>query len=442
MDAHNPDPMSVPHLDELSEVVRLGVEHVRSQLPPADRMHRAVEAARRLGPPPPPHATRHRWALFALTGAIGLALIAYGLQDERFWPSTSDEGTNEGMVHSTEVNVPSQGGRPKFIDVDVEKDAAPPSATPVRLDVEAVSGCDGNSGPCCLYARVRAVLPVIDKLERPANHALFLLDTSKCEPGLALRTKLLQVLLECDRDIQHFDVQPLPVGERWYQPDGWRPNTASARARLQDCLKKLSVDGPTDLASGLERLCAPLPGLMAGAPLQVFLLSDGRCKWETEVSDLVSRLRKHCPYRVQFHCYRTGLGNENETLFESLARNGGGTYNCRAEADVVAAAMAHRWECLRLDRVAFTGGSPTEVLDSDLRVAVPPGGEVQIAARFPQPGRTTLVLEGTFCGRKVSFVHPLEVRALPSGLAARGWRELQSSRGASPIAPEPDAKQP
>ena len=63
-----------------------------------------------------------------------------------------------------------------------------------------------------------------------------------------------------------------------------------------------------------------------------------------------------CPYRTRFHCYRTGLGADNAELFEALTRRGGGVFNCFGEAELAAAAQAHRHQCWQIDAVRFSGG--------------------------------------------------------------------------------------
>src|SRR5205807_2665860 len=128
--------------------------------------------------------------------------------------------------------------------------------------------------------------------------------------------------------------------------------------------------------------------------------------------------------RARFHCYRTGLGEENAELFEALTRAGGGVFQCFGAAEVAAAARAHRSECLRVERVRFAGGpEAADVLVAGRKAAVYPGGELVVAARFPEAGRSTLVLEGTFQGRKVVEEYPVEVGS-GSELAPRAWAEV------------------
>jgi hypothetical protein len=52
-----------------------------------------------------------------------------------------------------------------------------------------------------------------------------------------------------------------------------------------------------------------------------------------------------------------------------------------------------------------------------------PGGELVVAARFPDVGRTTVVVEGEFAGQKLVQEFPVEVRS-GSELAPRAWAEV------------------
>ena len=116
----------------------------------------------------------------------------------------------------------------------------------------------------------------------------------------------------------------------------------------------------------------------------------------------MARFESRCPYPTRFHCYRTGLGAENLELFEALTRKGGGIFNCFTEADLAAAAQAHRSQCLQVESVRFVGGPAA----SDVLVAGPQGGGLSRrradrgGAAERTPARRTIVVEGTFHGQK------------------------------------------
>src|SRR5262249_36552415 len=101
-----------------------------------------------------------------------------------------------------------------------------------------------------------------------------------------------------------------------------------------------------------------------------------------------------------------------------------GVFNCFGEADLPACATAHRHQCLQVENVRFVGGPPAgDVLVAGRKAAVYPGGELIVAARLPAPGRTTLVVEGTYQGQKFAQEYPLDVTG-GSELAPRAWGEV------------------
>src|SRR5439155_6929063 len=116
----------------------------------------------------------------------------------------------------------------------------------------------------------------------------------------------------------------------------------------------------------------------AAAAVNVFLLSDGQITWgEPEVAPLVARFEQSCPCPTRFHFYRTGLGADNQELFEALTRKGGGVFPCYGADDLAAAAAAHRSQCFQIDSIRFASGPATsDVLLAGRKAAVYPGGEV------------------------------------------------------------------
>jgi hypothetical protein len=298
------------------------------------------------------------------------------------------------------------------------------AAAPPRPDVQVLSGRTSDGAPPYVHVRLRPHLP--EERKWPfAQHAVFLLDTSASErpDRFAVSMKLLQAILEGDPDIKSFDVLTFSVGAAWLSPKGWLPNTPEGRKAALDRLDGLVLEGATDLGAALDRVGRT--GLPAGTPVNCFLLSDGNLTWgDTDAPSLVARFEKKCPLKCRFHCYRTGLGAENAELFEALTRQGGGVFQCYGEDEVKAAAQAHRHECLNVERVRFVGGpEASDVLVAGRKAAVYPGGELIVAARLADAGRTTLVVEGTFQGAKVAHEFPIEARG-DGELAPRGWAEV------------------
>jgi hypothetical protein len=299
---------------------------------------------------------------------------------------------------------------------------------PPQPQVQAVSGRQNESGPLYVYARIRPDLKA-ERAQPFAAHAVFLLDTSLSESPdrFAVSMKLLRKVLEGDPDIKQFNVLTFNVGAAWVEPNGWLENTAANRERVFTLLDGLLLEGATDLSAALEKLADLSGGLRPpeGMPLNVFLLSDGQITWgEADAAALAARFEGRCPYRTRFHCYRTGLGADNGELFEALTRKGGGVFNCFGEGDVAAAAAAHRSQCLQVERVRLVGGPAAEdVLVAGRRAAVYPGGELIVAARMRETGRTAVVVEGSYLGQKFAQEYTVDV-GNSGELAARGWAEV------------------
>jgi tetratricopeptide (TPR) repeat protein len=299
--------------------------------------------------------------------------------------------------------------------------------TPADARVQSTSGQHGDSGPHYLYARLRPALPEAAKAEPFARQAVFLLDTSLSEDPdrFAVSMKLLRAILEGDGDIERFNVLTFNAAPAWLEPSGWLPNTRAGREKALARLEGLLLEGATDLSAALDALCRPPFELEKGAPLNCFLLSDGHLTWgETDPAALVAKFARRCPYRARWHCYRTGLGQESAELYDALTRAGGGVFHCYGEADVPAAARAHRRHCLQVRKVSVGGGpKASELLVAGRKAAVYPGGELVVAARCAGAGKAKVVVEGTFRGKELVQEFPVEVSG-GGELAGRGWGEL------------------
>jgi hypothetical protein len=300
------------------------------------------------------------------------------------------------------------------------------ACTPPRQDFQVVSGRQGDNGPRYVYARVRPQLPEAAK-QGLASRAVFLLDTTLSEypKRFDVSMRLLKQILQSDTSIQEFNVIAFSVGASWVEPKGWLPNTREGRDRLLATLDGTLLEGATDLSAALEALCQPPGNVSPGTPVHVFLLSDGHVTWgEPDVAALVARFDQRCPLKTLFHCYRTGLGQENTELYEALTRKGGGIFQCVGEAEVAAAALAHRRHCWQIDKVRFAGGpEASDVLIAGRKSVVYPSGEIVVAGKFNGTGKTTLVLEGDFQGQKIAQEYPIEVHS-GSELAPRAWAEV------------------
>jgi hypothetical protein len=297
---------------------------------------------------------------------------------------------------------------------------------PLQPELQIVSGKQGESGPLYLYARIRPDLKT-QNVQPFAQHAVFLLDTSQSEhpDRFNVSMKLLRKILESDPAIKQFNVLTFNVAAAWVQPGRWLANTPANRDKVFSRLDGLVLEGATDLSAALNQLVEPGFDIPSGTPLNVFLLSDGQVTWgESEVAPLVARFENRCPFATHFYCYRTGLGAENDELYEALTRRGGAIFNCFSEDDLPAAARAHQSECLQIERVNLVGGpTATDLLVGGRKAAVYPDGELVVATRVSGTGRARLVIEGVFQGQKVLQEYPLEITGAGE-LAPRGWAEV------------------
>jgi hypothetical protein len=295
--------------------------------------------------------------------------------------------------------------------------------------IEVISGRQGDNGPIYLYARVRPDLAA-QEAASSAENAVFMLDTSLSEnpDRFAVSMKLLRQILANDPGIKRFNVLAFNIAASWLEPAGWIVNTAAEREKALAKLDGIVLEGATDIAAALEKLIKPGFDVKAGTPLNVFLLSDGQITWgESEVGPITARFEGRCPYPTRFHCYRVGIGAENQELFAALTRKGGGVFNCYGEDDVASAAQAHRRHCLQIENVKFAGASTvSDVVTPGRKSAIYPDGELIVAARVDRPGKLQLVLEGTFLGKKHVEELSIDVK-LGGELAARGWAEIAVS---------------
>lgn len=298
--------------------------------------------------------------------------------------------------------------------------------TPAIPTVQAISTLVGPGDGAYVYARLRPQLKARES--RPfADRAVFLLDTSLSEhpDRFAVNMQLLRKILETDPDIRQFNILTFNTGAAWVEPNGWMSNSLADRTRAFALLDGLVLEGATDLSAALARLARPSFETTGNVSTNVFLLSDGQITWgESDVNGLVSRFEAGSNLRTRFHCYRTGVGADNLELFEALTRRGGGIFNCFGESDLPAVAVAHRRQCLTVEKVSFVSGpAATDLLVAGRKAAVYPGGELVVAGKLAGTGRAVVRLEGTFQGQKFAEDYPVEVTGAGE-LAGRGWAEI------------------
>ncbi len=298
--------------------------------------------------------------------------------------------------------------------------------TPTDPQLQVISGQQGENGLQHLYTRIRPQLKSVQA--KPfAHHAIFLLDTSLSEhpERFDVNMKLLRRILESDKELTHFNVLTFNVGAAWVQPRGWIENTPQGREQTFKQLDGLLLEGATDLECALDKLVKPGFVIKPRTPVNAFVLTDGQITWgESDINTLVTRFEQKCPYPIRFHCYRTGLGAENEVLFTALTRRGGAVFQCLSEAELKTVARAHREQCWEINGITFLDGPrASDILVAGRKAAVYPGGELILAARCERTGKARVKISGTYLGEPREEVYTLEVNG-GSELAARGWGEV------------------
>jgi von Willebrand factor type A domain/Vault protein inter-alpha-trypsin domain len=295
--------------------------------------------------------------------------------------------------------------------------------------IQVISGRQGENGPIYLYARVRPDLAA-QETDSFSENAVFMLDTSLSEnpDRFAVSMKLLRQILAGDPGIKRFNVLAFYIASAWLEPSGWIDNTDAGREKALAKLDGIVLEGATDIGAALEKLVKPSFDVKPGTPVNVFLLSDGQITWgDSEPGPITARFESRCPYPTRFHCYRVGIGAENQELFAALTRKGGGVFNCFSEDDVASAAKAHRRQCMQIENIKFAGAATvSDVVTPGRKTAIYPDGELIVAARVNQPGKLQLILEGTFLGKKHVEELNIEVKS-GAELAARGWAEIAVS---------------
>jgi hypothetical protein len=397
--SHNEPPS---HLNELGEVLRLAVHGVRSTPPPRDRMQRALDEARRLGPPSEPRRRLRPWMVLTTVAILALGMVAYGLRDVCFTWSTPPG--DDGRLDSTEVDLRRPNPRPPLIDVDV---------LPVPPRVEAISGVRQDGGPYFLHACIHLDLPARPRPGPAASHVVFFLDTStgKHPERFDLRVKLLRKILESDPDIRFFNILVPGAPATWAATAGWLRNNPEDRAVLAKLhtLPRPATASLADACDQLGRVAFPVP---KDGVLHAFLLvGDALDVRGADPASLATRLKGAGDRRLRLSCYCTTPGDGNGPVLEALATSDGGVYACSSESDLAAAAAAYREESFRLESIRFVQGpGAREVRTDGMRTCIYPGGALCVGAQFAEAGRTTLVIEGTFAEKKVVDEVPLEVR--------------------------------
>ena len=343
-----------------------------------------------------------------------------------------DRSNRHDAIHSLHLEGGSRGGRLAFA-VD----------SPAPGGVEVLAGSNPERGEDHVVLRLRADQRfAAGGAARSAPQGVFLLDTSFSEDPdrFGIDVALMRAILERTPELTRFNVVTFDAGARWLRPEGWFTNDAAGRDAALDRLDGVLLEGATDLGAALRALAHP-PGtaLANGAPLDVFLLTDGAVTWgETDGPTMLSAL-SGASFAPRFYAYRTGLGAENLELFRELTRQGG-IFNCPGRAQIPACAVAHRTGGARLRQVAVvpTGAHPAQLDDvvvAGNAATLAPGTDLLVAARVRTPGTALLRIVADTGGASRTVDMPIEVR--PQGvLAPRAWAEIALAKVLATREPE------
>jgi len=239
------------------------------------------------------------------------------------------------------------------------------------------------------------------------GRALFVIDASLSgEDGAAyqLQAATLEALLAGDDSIAEYAVLLFDVRPRWLHAVAWRKSTPEARAETLAELRKVYLEGATSFDAVLADLDEQLGWLApGGAPPTAFLLSDGQITWG--LAEVAALAKKHPAARaLRWICYRFGENAANQALFDELTRETAGrTVTVLSQAEIPAAAAAHRKAAARLEAVEVQGGAVTDLVVAGAPRLLFPGQELQVAGRLTGGGPARLVVRASLAGKPLAF---------------------------------------
>jgi hypothetical protein len=251
-----------------------------------------------------------------------------------------------------------------------------------------------------------------------ADRAVLLLDTSlSANPdGFNVWLKLARALLDENRDtIKEFAVLFFNVEASWWKAS-WAENSPENVTAFLAAANDLVLEGATDVATALRT--ASRPKWDRGAAPDLFLLSDGAATWgESDGFATAAAAGKSTVF-----AYRTGMAGTDVTALETITRQSGGAiFSVVGEAEVAAAATAHRSRPWRIAQVELEGAS--DLLLAGRPQVIFPGQRLMLAGRgTPATGsqvELTLTSGGQEQKVKVALAHARE-----SVLAPRAYGQI------------------
>jgi hypothetical protein len=270
------------------------------------------------------------------------------------------------------------------------------------------------------------LIPPLPKTEaKGSDTAVFVVDVSLTSNPDQFNVWLMMVkaILNSNRgQLSRFAVLFFNVEQFWWKP-GFVENTDSNLQEFVEFADALALEGATDLGSALAE--ASHPGWLnkGSDPLRwdLFMLSDGAVTWgDAGLYSLSNRLKDG--HADSLFAYRSGFQGTDSRMLAHLARTtGGAVFSVLGEAEVAAAATAHRNRPWVLESVTLAGTS--DLLLAGRPTSLFPGQLLTLAGRGePEKGAVVSLQVRQGADSKTISV-PLG-QVLDSELAVRAYGQV------------------
>ena len=294
-------------------------------------------------------------------------------------------------VKPTELESDDQGQHWRYSFKEFETDADSGRQF-VRLDIS-------DTGPMVLRSKsdgegnffATRITPKLPVVEADSNsHAIFLVDTSlSSQPDkFNVWLKMLKTTLTANRDsLKKFNVMFFNV-ENHFWKDGYVDNTAANVDELIARCETLALEGATDLFGVIETL-KQTEWVGAGETKpDLFLLSDGAANWgETNLRLMIGQFEQ-LPVGSLF-AYQSGLDGTAIANLRFLAgETGGAVFSIASEAEIDAAALAHRNRPWLVETIEVDGGD--DVMTAGRVKWIYPGQSLTVVGRVDPSNPDTI----------------------------------------------------
>ena len=255
-----------------------------------------------------------------------------------------------------------------------------------------------------------------------SDHAVFLVDTSLSSNPERFNVwlALLQKILEKNRrTMKDFAVLFFNIEKHWWKKS-FVPNSPENAKAFAKYAAKLALEGATDLEAALAEAARPAWLPIAENPrLDFFLLCDGAATWGERNVGMLARVFSG---KGPIFAYKTGLTGGDDRALAQLAReSGGAVFSVVGEAQIDAAASAHRARPWLIDSLALAG-------TSDLLLAGRPrsiyrGQEILLTGRGKPEAGAYLIMKLSRGGKSIAHKQALG-SVIDSELATRVYGQV------------------